>query len=296
VISGQDAEVPVDNAQVSATLNNELVNQPRHPLPSRLPVLSMVARGALMVAIDTRNAVWVSKDVGKHWTAIRAKWPGRAVKASLVEFAATGPTASDRNVGYLAGDLKSLAAGLAGKPTEPRNLQSPSLRVPQGPSITGTVTDQTGAVIPGASVTVIDTLTGERRDTATDTAGRYVVVGLAPGTYQVEVHAKGFARTTLASVVVAASGQSVANLTLTISSASQSVTVISESSPLSTETVDVTADEKLAQTPAADVSAARKKKATQATVAQSPSPALFEITTDAGDKWTSADGVTWTHR
>ena len=74
------------------------------------------------------------------------------------------------------------------------------------------------------------------------------------------------------------------------------MTVISESSPLSTETVDVTADEKLAQTPAADVSAARKKKARQATVAQSPSPALFEITTDAGDKWTSADGVTWTHR
>jgi len=296
VISGQDAEVPVDNSEVSATLNNELVTQFERPLPSRLPVLSMVARGALMVAIDTRNALWVSKDVGKHWTAIRAKWPGRAVKASLVEFAATGPTASDRNVGYLAGDLKSLAAGLAGKPTEPRNLQSPSLRVPQGPSITGTVTDQTGAVIPGASVTVIDTLTGDRRDSATDTAGRYVVVGLAPGTYQVEVHAKGFAMSTLASVAVAASDQSVANLTLTISSASQSVTVISESSPLSTETVDVTADEKLAQTPAADVSAARKKKARQATVAQSPSPALFEITTDAGDKWTSADGVIWTRR
>src|SRR5216684_4559770 len=58
--------------------------------------------------------------------------------------------------------------------------------------IMGTVTDQTGAVLTGATVTVIDTQRGPARTLNTDSAGEYNAPNLIPGTYTVRVEAKGF--------------------------------------------------------------------------------------------------------
>src|SRR6202140_786998 len=58
--------------------------------------------------------------------------------------------------------------------------------------ILGTVTDQTGAVLPGATVSVIDTQRGIARTLTTDGAGEYNAPTLIPGTYTVRVEAKGF--------------------------------------------------------------------------------------------------------
>jgi len=58
--------------------------------------------------------------------------------------------------------------------------------------ILGTVTDQTGAVLPGATVTVLDTERGLARTLNTDSAGEYNAPNLIPGTYTVRVEAKGF--------------------------------------------------------------------------------------------------------
>src|SRR5579864_809734 len=58
--------------------------------------------------------------------------------------------------------------------------------------ILGTVTDQTGAVLPGAAVSVIDTQRGLARSLITDAAGEYNAPTLIPGTYTVRVEAKGF--------------------------------------------------------------------------------------------------------
>ncbi|HEV2201901.1 MAG TPA: TonB-dependent receptor [Bryobacteraceae bacterium] len=60
--------------------------------------------------------------------------------------------------------------------------------------ILGTVTDQTGAVLPGAKVTVIDTERGTNRVLTTDAAGEYNAPTLIPGTYTVRVEANGFKR------------------------------------------------------------------------------------------------------
>jgi hypothetical protein len=61
--------------------------------------------------------------------------------------------------------------------------------------ILGTITDQSGAVIPDATVTVTDTQRGVTRTLTTDAAGEYDAPSLTPGTYDVRVEAKGFKTT-----------------------------------------------------------------------------------------------------
>ncbi len=59
--------------------------------------------------------------------------------------------------------------------------------------VVGTVTDATGAVIAGASVTIVNTGTGASRDTTTSSGGDYGFSSLDVGTYNLTVKAKGFA-------------------------------------------------------------------------------------------------------
>jgi Carboxypeptidase regulatory-like domain/TonB dependent receptor len=56
-----------------------------------------------------------------------------------------------------------------------------------------TVSDQTGAVIPGATVTVTNRQTGAKRTDITESHGLSVIPGLAPGNYELTADAKGFA-------------------------------------------------------------------------------------------------------
>ena len=58
--------------------------------------------------------------------------------------------------------------------------------------ILGTVTDQSGAAVPGATVVVTDTQRGTSRTLTADSSGDYVAADLQPGTYKVHVEAKGF--------------------------------------------------------------------------------------------------------
>src|SRR3984957_13500233 len=59
-------------------------------------------------------------------------------------------------------------------------------------TITGTVTDQSGAVIPGAHVVAVNTNTGVSSSATSDAAGVYRIGFLPIGPYQVTVEAKGF--------------------------------------------------------------------------------------------------------
>ena len=60
-------------------------------------------------------------------------------------------------------------------------------------NVEGTVTDQTGAVVPNAVVTVANAGTGARREATADSNGFYRVAGLAPGLYDIKIESKGFA-------------------------------------------------------------------------------------------------------
>jgi hypothetical protein len=60
-------------------------------------------------------------------------------------------------------------------------------------SLTGTVTDPSGAVIPGASITLESVAQGVKRDTTSGAAGRYTFAQVPPGDYQIHGQAAGFA-------------------------------------------------------------------------------------------------------
>src|SRR5262245_62312438 len=61
-------------------------------------------------------------------------------------------------------------------------------------SVIGTVTDPSAARIPGASMTLVNTGTGERRAAVSDEDGAYRFVNLVPGSYRLEVELPGFQR------------------------------------------------------------------------------------------------------
>jgi len=69
-------------------------------------------------------------------------------------------------------------------------------------TIRGQVTDKTGAVIQGASITIIRTSTNESRKTITDPDGRFTIPFVEPGTYTVTAEATGFQKATEGNLLV----------------------------------------------------------------------------------------------
>jgi carboxypeptidase family protein/TonB-dependent receptor-like protein len=91
--------------------------------------------------------------------------------------------------------------------------------------IAGSVTDSSGAVVVGATVTVQRAEGGEPRTMQTAANGDYRIESLTPGTYTVTVSAEHFSKTELANIVVSASVTTPVNVRLSVGSATETVTV-----------------------------------------------------------------------
>jgi Carboxypeptidase regulatory-like domain/TonB dependent receptor len=104
--------------------------------------------------------------------------------------------------------------------------------------ILGTVTDQSGGVISGATVTVLDTQRGVARTLTTDQAGEYSAPTLIPGDYTVRVEAKGFKRVDRQNVVLEVGKEVRVDLTVQPGDQAQTITV-TEAAPL-VETTNAT--------------------------------------------------------
>src|SRR5262245_57066640 len=76
-------------------------------------------------------------------------------------------------------------------------------------TISGIVRDQTGAVLPGVSIQVINRETGNVRTTISDDSGRYRVPALEAGTYAVEGALPGFRTVVKEGVVLTVGSQAV---------------------------------------------------------------------------------------
>jgi len=103
-----------------------------------------------------------------------------------------------------------------------------------GGSIQGTITDSTGAVVPGAPITVSDADTGTTKKTTTDNAGFYSVGPLNPGNYTVKVAMSGFQTLSVKTVVKTGTVTS-GNYTLSLGNATETVEVNAGSLQVNTE-------------------------------------------------------------
>jgi hypothetical protein len=92
-------------------------------------------------------------------------------------------------------------------------------------SLNGTVTDPTGAVVPGAHVIVHSLSTGLNNELVTDSAGIYAAPSLIPGDYSVSATAPGFGMMTISKVTLNVDTKVTQNLKLNIASAGATVQV-----------------------------------------------------------------------
>ena len=224
------------------------------PLPSDVAVLSMAANAHQRLAIDTQNHLFFSNDNGRHWRAVPSQWKGRAVTIALASPAAHG------NGG-------------------------PTLRVSSRPTaiagsaLSGTITDSSGAVIPGATVTATNFDAALVRSAQTDGHGQFRIDNIAPGSYRLEAQAPGFQKQS-SPIEVAAAQQTSADVTLQTGAVSQTVEVQASPSPIATESPSV----------AQSIDAEKTSEPFA-----SPTLSHFEMKTDTGDRWISTDGQTWKH-
>ncbi len=98
----------------------------------------------------------------------------------------------------------------------------------QRAAVSGTVTDQSGAVIPGATVTALMVSQGLKREATTGAQGTYAIPLLPPGRYTVTATCKGFTPREITDVILNVGDQVNLNIQLTVGGVAQSVTVEAE--------------------------------------------------------------------
>jgi Carboxypeptidase regulatory-like domain/TonB dependent receptor-like, beta-barrel len=114
-------------------------------------------------------------------------------------------------------------------------------------TLTGNVTDASGAAIVGAKVEALNTATGVLRTATTDAAGAYRFDAVQPGPYKVTISASKFATSQTNNVEVVVNNIRRVDAQLKVASQSQEVTVTAEAPMLQTDKADVHTDITTAQ-------------------------------------------------
>src|SRR6266478_180994 len=115
----------------------------------------------------------------------------------------------------------------------------PSAHAQVSASIKGIVTDPSGAPVPAATVTAKNTETGAERISATDDAGRYQIVWLAVGQYEVTVAKTGFQEAVRGGIRLVVGEEASVDLKLQVSAVRAEVKVTEDAPIVSTATRDI---------------------------------------------------------
>jgi hypothetical protein len=115
----------------------------------------------------------------------------------------------------------------------------PASRAQVSGSIKGMVTDPSGAPAPAATVTTRNTETGAERSSVTDDAGRYQIVWLAVGQYEVTVNKTGFQEAIRSGIRLVVGQEATVDLKLQLSTVNAEVRVTEDAPIVSTTTKDI---------------------------------------------------------
>ena len=107
-------------------------------------------------------------------------------------------------------------------------------------TLSGTVTDQSGAVISAAAISAKNTDTGAARDAVTDTAGHYRLSALPLGEYEIRAKKTGFSDEVRQGVRLAVGQEAAVDFSLHVGESSQALTVNADAPPVSLTTADIT--------------------------------------------------------
>jgi outer membrane receptor protein involved in Fe transport len=110
-----------------------------------------------------------------------------------------------------------------------------------GASLSGTVSDASGAALAAAKVTIENLATGVSRETTTDKDGFYTAPNLLPGTYEIAVSAAGFSTQVQKGITLTVGGQSTVNLAMRVGAVSERVEVTEEAPVVQTSSSDISA-------------------------------------------------------
>jgi hypothetical protein len=113
-----------------------------------------------------------------------------------------------------------------------------------GATLSGNVTDKSGAAIPNASVTIRNTQTGQVRSLVSNSDGFFSAPNLNPGTYEVKTSATGFSNLLQKAIVLTVGGETTYNPSLAAGGIQETVTVtdVPPSVESSTSTLSATVD------------------------------------------------------
>lgn len=141
---------------------------------------------------------------------------------------------------FIIGLTLGLAAALTAGAQSPAPMATPATAPANAaPAATGTlrghIADPTGALIPGATVTILDMAGNQVGRATADAAGAYQVTGLAAGAYVVQANFAGFAPFQSATIQLAPGQIKRVDIAMAIEVAQQNVTVTDESSMVNTE-------------------------------------------------------------
>jgi hypothetical protein len=106
-------------------------------------------------------------------------------------------------------------------------------------ALAGTITDATGATVPGATVTATNTATGVTATTITSSSGEYRLSNLLVGTYDLTVTASGFTKQQQKGLIVELNKTSTKNLTLQVGEAATTIDVQESATTIDTTTAQI---------------------------------------------------------
>jgi hypothetical protein len=118
-------------------------------------------------------------------------------------------------------------------------LATPAFAQRQLGAIQGTITDATGAVLPGVTVSATNKNTGEVRTTTSNEVGIYRLQSLDPGTYDIVAQLTGFGQGGRGDVIVSVGASVGVNLTMSTTGVTETIQVQGVSPDIQTEKADL---------------------------------------------------------